>query len=183
MLGSNYLERDVSTAEFISRAANAGSTAALSILGRMCAWGDYGMVVNRQMGHVHFEEAARHGSADAHYCLGLVEEENGDVDLSAEHHAIAAEAGDSYSMEELWRYFFEGKLTKQKLSSSAGLQEAFDEMDSEERKRHRDYLRAKKENDEALENVYRKYYQGKINGKHLKRLLGLNFCSRLSALD
>ena len=182
MLGSNYLfgehgleinqERALG---FIHQAANAGSTAALSILGRMCAWGDYGMVVNRQIGHVHFEKGARHGSADAHYCLGLVEEENGDVDLSIKHHAIAAEAGDSYSMEELWRYFYTGKLTKQKLEEILRRhQEAVGEMDSEERKRHRDYLRAKKENDEALEIVYRKYYQGKMSGKHLKRLLSLN---------
>ena len=45
-------------------------------------------------------------------------------------------------------------------------------MDSEERKRHHDYLRAKKESNEALEKVYRKYYKGKINAEQLRQLAG-----------
>ena len=76
-------------------------------------------------------------------------------------------------MEKSWRYFYEKKLTKQKFQEILRRhQEAFDEMDSEERKRHHEYLRAKKENDEALGKVYRKYYKGKMNAGQLRQLAG-----------
>ena len=45
-------------------------------------------------------------------------------------------------------------------------------MDSEERKRHHEYLTAKKENDEALGKVYRKYYKGEMNAGQLRQLAG-----------
>jgi len=117
------------------------------------------------------EDAAKKGSVQARYNLGLLEEDYQQHDLAIRHFKLAAAAGHEKSMKCLWKYF-PSKLDKAKLEETLRAHKlACDEMDSEERQRWVAHQEALAGDDKHLKLIYSCYYDGLMTAKELKELL------------
>ena len=68
--------------------------------------------------------------------LGLIEAEEGNIDLAIRHWKFAAAGGDESSVEKLWVYFYRNALEKAELEvTPRAYKDACDTMSSKERQR------------------------------------------------
>ena len=172
--GTDDLPKDESNAlELLLRAAELGSPGALAFLGDVYEKGDLGVKTDMRNARRFYEEAAKRGSLPARFGLGEMNLENNNIDLAIRHWKIAAEGGDTESMETLWDLFYQGELSKAELEETLRAhQTAFDERFSKDRKRLLAYEKAMEDGDDVmLIDLYRAYYEGLINAKELNKAL------------
>ena len=155
-------------------AADLGNADAMSYIGLLHERGDGGFVKNVGEGRQHMKTAAIMGSVMARHNLACLEASERNFDLAVKHFRLAAEAGLELSVQNLWKFFYRGKVSKEELEEALRLyQEACEEMDSEERKSMSAYHEAIASDDEVLQKIYGSYYAGTINGKGLKMALAI----------
>ncbi len=97
---------------FLAKAAELGDAEAHHQLGIMY-WMGVGVEEDEEKAVYHSEQAAIGGHPEARYCLGCVEEENGNIERAVKHYIITANLGDKLSMKELWKYYSAGAITKE----------------------------------------------------------------------
>ena len=129
-----YREGDSDTAfEYWTKAAELGDAVAHYQLGHSYYEGDV-VEKDEEKGVYHFEKAAICGHPRARHNLGCVEEANGNMKRAAKHLIIAANLGYEKSMEDLWKYYSAGHITKEELDATLRTHHAaINEMKSPER--------------------------------------------------
>lgn len=174
-LGSSGLPRsEAKSLELFRRAADLGDADAICEIGRRHESGEGGFLKNVDEGRQHMKTAAMMGSVMARHNLACLEASERNYDLTVKHFRLAAEAGVELSVQNLWKYFNGGKLSKEELEETLRLhKEACEGMDSEERKRISAYHDAEAGDDDVLQRIYRSYYGGTINAKGLKKALAI----------
>ena len=97
--------------ELWHRAAELGCASANNNIG--CAY-DYGNGVERDIekGKHYYELAAIGGNVSARYNLGILEENDGNMNIALKHHIIAAGCGLDKSLKEIKEFYMNGHATK-----------------------------------------------------------------------
>jgi len=158
---------DAKGLELYRRAADLGYPKALTVLGH-CLDESY----NEEKGWVCIEDAAKKGDVDARYELGMLEEKIQGHDLAMKHYRLAAAAGHKEAMKRVKQYASRRKLSKAELDETKKAhKEACDEMSSEDRERYMAYEEVMARNNEALKNIYKCYYEGKVSAEELKNTM------------
>jgi len=142
--GNKGLPQDYEKAiELYSKAAELGSLRA-----------DYNLAVLYMKGQVteqdmdkaihHYEQAAIGGHEVARYILGMLEEEDGNLDRAMKHFVIAAKSGEERSLKKVGEGYKDGHVTKDEYASTLrAYQHSCDEMKSEDRSKYEEFLRYK----------------------------------------
>ena len=108
----------------------------------------------------------------ARFHLGVYWTKSGHCKTAVRHFRLAAAAGFDDAVQELWKCFHKGKLSKPDLEEALREhQQASDEMKSEERERYRALENALDGDDQILTKFYSSYYQGELSSKELNRAL------------
>jgi len=116
--------------ELWSEAADLGSLKASSKLGMAYYYGK-GVAEDEAKGIRYLESAAMQGSVESRYCLGCVEEENGNVDRAVRHFLISAKLGLKQSLDKIKDLFSDGHATRAQYAEGLqGYQDAVEEMKS-----------------------------------------------------
>jgi len=136
--------------DLVRRAADLGDVAAIAALGLMYAFGAYyGVSLDDTKGRELLEKAAREGYAFALVYLALLEEDKGRTELSLTYLRTAAAAGDDSAVKNLWKRFRAGKICKDDLEESLrAYQKANEDMRSEERERHKQWMKVQEKKEE-----------------------------------
>lgn len=175
-LGMLYLEgksvqKDEAKAlSLVQRAADLGSSNALTYLGRLCMKmegmpGFYGNGKCRD----YLEQASKKGSVDARMALAHLELRDGNVDLAIKHYCLAAEAGDKAALKEIRKQVYEKNLAESDLNRIVRAHnKARDEMNSEQRERYEAFMLAGAKGDNMRLLLYAGYYSGNISASDLK---------------
>ena len=94
----------------------------------------YGVAVDEKKAKHYHELAAIGGDISARYNLGVLEEENGNLQQAMKHYAISAKAGDDDSLESIKEGYVDGYVTKEEYAQALrAYQKSQDEMKSEMR--------------------------------------------------
>ena len=179
MMGSSYLEgsgnlpkNNSKAFKLLRRAAELGSTEAMVRLGIAYTEGSPGIEKDLRKACELYKKAAKGGNLLSRFNLGSVEFKDNNHDLAIRHWRLAAEGGDQPAMKYLWGYFYKGILSKPVLEETLRAhQDSVDERNSEDRERRAACERAEQGDDEVLKRMYRRYYQGMIKAKELKKEL------------
>ena len=147
-----------------------GYSTAMMELGRAYSAGQQGVTKDVKKGRKYSEDAVKLGNVHGRCILGMIEAEEGNIDLAIRHWKVAAAAGDGRSVRCLWAWFFKGKLEKAELEVALrDYKEACDATNSEERERWKLFEKIREAgNDVSLERLLGSYYLGEINAKQLK---------------
>ena len=155
----------------LQRSADLGCADAYEALGKAYAFGGLD-VYDRDKGRDYLEEAVKRGSIRARFHLGIYWTKSGHCKTAVRHFRLAAAAGFDDAVQELWKCFHKGKLSKPDLEEALREhQQASDEMKSEERERYRALENALDGDDQILTKFYSSYYQGELSSKELNRAL------------
>jgi hypothetical protein len=111
-------EGDYHTAfEYLTKAAELGDVEAHYQLSTMYAAGK-GVEKDEEKKVYHYEKVAIGGHAWARHNLGVVEENNGNIERAVKHYIIAANLGYEDSMKALWGHYSAGNTTKEDLETT-----------------------------------------------------------------
>ena len=77
-----------------------------------------GVEKDEEKGIYHWEKAAIGGDPTARHNLGAIEEKNGNIERAVKHFIIAANLGSEKSMQMLWKFYSDGRITKEDLEST-----------------------------------------------------------------
>ena len=158
--------------KLFKRAADMGSARALYHLGSAYILGHFGAP---EGGIVYLENAAKMGDVGSSYLLATLYSGEGNLHLANKHLRLAAEAGDKDSIKNIWKHFYERKLSKTDLEEILRAHHAAcDEMDSEDRQRSDARDEAMSGKDDTLKRLYGCYYLGYLNAKQLKEVLRMH---------
>jgi len=134
IVGNYGLPRDMNKAlELCIRAAELGSSNAYSFLGRTYMIGEW-VEKDLERGIHHMSVAAIKGNETARFNLGVLEEQNGNMDRAMKHYMIAASAGSDVSLKEVGDGYKRGHVTKDDYARTLRAhKKTQDEMKSEQR--------------------------------------------------
>ena len=106
--------------EYFKEAAELGNADAHNELGnRYCIGGEGdGVEEDYEKAIRHWEKAAIGGHPKARYNLGVYEENSGNTERAVKHFMIAAKLGDEESMTMLWKFYSDGRITKEDLEDT-----------------------------------------------------------------
>jgi hypothetical protein len=111
-------ERDHDRAiKYFTKAAELGDLHAHYLLGVIFYNGE-GVEEDKEKAIRHWEKAAIGGHPDARHNLAYYEETNGNIDRAVKHLIIAANLGREESMKALWKFYSDGKITKEVLEAT-----------------------------------------------------------------
>ena len=147
-----------------------GYSTAMMEVERVYATGQHGATRDVDKGRKYSEVAVKLGNVHARLPLGMLEAEEGNIDLAIRHWKVAASAGDERSVKKLWAFFYRKALEKAELEVTLRAhKEACDVVNSEERERWKLFEKAREAgNGVSLEQLLGSYYLGEINAKQLK---------------
>ena len=103
--------------EYWTKAAELGDARAHDILGVMYYEGE-GVKKDEAKGIHHWEKAAIGGHPRARYNLAYHDQKNGNIERAVKHAIISAKLGYEESMQELWKFYSAGNITKDELEST-----------------------------------------------------------------
>ena len=106
--------------EYFKEAAELGNADAHNELGnRYCIGGEGdGVEEDYEKAIRHWEKAAIGGHPKARYNLGVYQENSGNTERAVKHFMIAAKLGDEESMTMLWKFYSDGRITKEDLEDT-----------------------------------------------------------------
>ena len=123
-----------------------GCSIAMVKLGCMYNDGLHGAPIDKVRGRKYLVDAIKMGNTLARYTLGMIEEEEENIDLAIRHWKLAAAAGEDFSVKKLWTCFFKGNLEKADLEETLRAhKDACDTMNSVERERCKLFEKTRKE--------------------------------------
>lgn len=167
--GEGTIQDVVKAMELFHCAADMGSGFANFALGSIYAKGKHGVAVDLKKAKKFAERAVKADFIPARKILALLEAEEGNAVLAFRHYRLGAEAGCKDYMDTLWKWFYQGKISKDVLEDTLRkYHQACDNMNSEERERYSAWMKAKEENKGIEYGIYNGYYQGVLNAKQLK---------------
>lgn len=172
--GNLGLKEDESKAlELYQCAAGMGSAPANFWLGIAYAYGKHGVTVDLKKAQMYADQAVKLNHPQARALAAYFEAGVND-DHVVQHFMLGAAAGVKEMMDHLWTIFYEGSISKEDLEDTLRkYHQACDDMSSEDRERYNAWMKTKEEDNEILREIYNSYYQGVINAKQLKEVLGL----------
>ena len=103
--------------EYLKEAAELGDAAAHYQLGHMYYKGE-GVEEDLEKAIPHWEDAAIGGHPMARHNLGVYEGNSGNTERAVKHYIIAAKLGYEESMTMLWKFYSDGRITKQDLEDT-----------------------------------------------------------------
>jgi TPR repeat protein len=103
--------------EYLKKSAELGDARAHCELGRMYRIGE-GVEKDEEKAIHHYEKAAIGGHPQARQMLACYEGRNGNFERAVKHLIIAAKLGYEKSMQELWKHYSCGTITKEDLEST-----------------------------------------------------------------
>ena len=169
MHGEGITQDVVKAMELFHFAADKGSGYGNFVLGTANAYGMHGVAVDLEKARMFAERAVKVDFIPARKILALLEAKEGNAVLAFRHYRLGAEAGCKGHMDTLWKWFYQGKISKDILENTLRkYHQACDNMDSEERERYSAWMKAKEENKGIEYGIYNGYYQGVLNAKQLK---------------
>lgn len=153
------------------QASDLGSVQALSLLGTLYFDGTF-PTDDPEKGAHFAAEAAKKGDVVSRFNLYVNELRKGNTDLAIRHLSLAARAGHEKAMKEMWKYFYKGVISKDRLEKTLReYQNSCKEMKSDDRERFMKWKEAEEGDDIVLQNLYLFYYAGKIKAKELSDAL------------
>jgi len=127
--------------EYYKKAAELGDSIAHHFLGVMYYEGK-DVEEDKEKGIHHYERAAIGGHPVARHNLGCIEGKNDNFERAMKHFIIAANLGYEKSMKELWTFYSDGDITKEKLDATLRAhQSAIDATKSQQRDAAEAYCR------------------------------------------
>ena len=176
----SILKNEAKSLELFHHAADdLGDSTAMGELGRMYWYGEDGVETDETKGRKYAENAVKMGNAHARYFLGCIKAEEGNIVLAIRHWKLASAAGEEYSVQKLWEFFYKGALGKAELEKSLRAhKEAYDVVSGEARERRKLLRKAmdteNDDNDVVLSRFLALYYKGDIDAKQLKAAMKLH---------
>ena len=128
-------KNEVKSLELLHHAADdLGYSTAMMEVERVYATGQHGATRDVDKGRKYSEVAVKLGNVHARLPLGMLEAEEGNIDLAIRHWKVAASAGDERSVKKLWAFFYRKALEKAELEVTLRAhKEACDVVNNEER--------------------------------------------------
>lgn len=172
-LADNYMEGGLGLNKEVAKAlklyhvaADLGSAYCHTKLAFFYSQGKHGIKVDTKRAKMHAKVAVKRNDPEARWILADLEAEEA---LAMRHCRLGAAAGNKLIMDNVWKMFYNGKMSKDDLEDT--LRKYHDSckgMNSEERERYRNARRAAEGDDPVLHSIYMKYYRGEVNAKLLK---------------
>lgn len=161
--------------ELLKKATDMGSAKAMYHLGLAYFEGSYGILKDEGKGIGYFKDAVKLGDVSSRCILAFVCADEGNFQLASKHFRLAAGAGHTVAVEQVWKHFLDGTLSKAKLEETLRAhQSTCDDMDNENRQRSDAHDEAMSGNDDTLKCLYASYYSGQINAKQLEKVLKMH---------
>ena len=127
---------DEDSMKWLNKAADLGHPDSLYSIANAYYEGQHGVDIDRNKAIQHYKLAAIGGHEKARYNLGVIEENDGNMDKAMKHYMIAAKSGINEALKEVREGYKNGHVTKDEYANTLrAYQASVNEMKSVERDR------------------------------------------------
>ena len=172
MYGDGLSRDDRKALELVRRAVNLDYAEAYGMLGRAYSDGDWIVPRDTDRGKEYLELGTKKGSVAARTNLGVLAATTRNYTDAIHHWRLSAAAGSKDAMQNLWKCFSKGLVSKAELEDILrDHQRGLDEMKTEQRERLAAHRKARDGNNMVQIALYDFYYSGYLTAKQLEQAL------------